>query len=551
MSTILLRRSAFAGALALGIAGNYLLRAPGQPALNVLIWAVAGASLLVWRRHVRGDALRGEVLALLMLAVAFAAAMVWRAAEALTLMNLALAAGLVTFAAARGGVPWLRTSGVGDWAVGVVRVGLMMAAGPFGWIQRRPAAVEDRAPVPAWRVRTRLAVRGTVLAIPALIVFTALLGSADPVFARVLGNLVSIDIADILPHVALTAILAWLTLGYLRAFDTVPSRQVELPGSPGLAHGEVAVALWLVNALFLLFVAIQVRYLFGGGAVVEVTPGLGYAEYARRGFFELVAVAALVIPLQLIADWAAAPDMRRAAAPDIERAAAPDIERAAAPDIERAAAPEADHAAVTFADRAAVAGSDQAAEPAAKRDRKVLRVSALVQLVLLAGIIASAVYRMQLYQDAYGLTELRLYVSVFMGWVTFVLLWLGATVLRGRRQHFAVGALASALLCAATLNAVNPQALIARTNVERAAAGRAYDPAYAASLGADAVPTLVRLMPRLAAADRCILGERLGRWTDEPVDDWRTWNYGEWRARRAVRGVFLDPCPGTAAKASA
>jgi two-component system sensor histidine kinase BaeS len=202
--------------------------------------------------------------------------------------------------------------------------------------------------------------------------------------------------------------------------------------------------------------------------------------------------------------------------------------------------------------------ADWAAAPAAGGRRLILRGSALVQLVLLGGIIWSAVHRMQLYQHAYGLTELRLYVSVFMGWVTFVLVWLGATVLRDRRQHFAIGALVSALLCAAGLNAVNPHAFIARTNVERAVSGRAYDPAYAASLSADAVPTLVRLMPRLAAADRCILGQWLSRWTDEPiadkpiadkpvadkpVADWRVWNYGEWRARQAVRSVALPRCP--------
>jgi hypothetical protein len=486
MRADVVRRSAFAGALALGVAGDLLLRVPGQPALNVLIWAVAGAALLVWRRRLRGDTLQGEVLVLLALAVAFAAALVWRAAEALTLMNLAIAAGLVTFAAARGGVPWLRTAGVGEWAVAAVRVGLLMAAGPLGWIDRAPAA-DERAPVSAWRGRARMALRGTALALPALIVFAALLMSADPVFERVLEDIV--DISDLLPHVAFAAVLAWLTLGYLRAFDTVPGATVKPPKSPALAPGEVAVALWIVNALFLLFVAIQIRYLFGGGTLVEVTPGLGYADYARRGFFELVAVAALVIPLQLTADWAAA--------------------------------------------------------PAAGRSRLILRSSALVQLLLLGGIIASAVYRMQLYQEAYGLTELRLYVSVFMGWVTFVLLWLGATVLRGSRQHFAVGALVSGLLCLAVLNAVNPQAFIARTNVGRALSGRAYDPAYAGSLGADAVPTLVRIMPRLAPADRCVVAQRLSRWTDAPPADWRVWNYGEWRARQAVRAVALEPCPET------
>jgi hypothetical protein len=72
----------------------------------------------------------------------------------------------------------------------------------------------------------------------------------------------------------------------------------------------VSVALWILNLLFLGFMAVQLRYLFGGADLVEVTAGLGYAEYARRGFFELVATAALVVPILLVADWAAAPDTR-------------------------------------------------------------------------------------------------------------------------------------------------------------------------------------------------------------------------------------------------
>ena len=56
--------------------------------------------------------------------------------------------------------------------------------------------------------------------------------------------------------------------------------------------------LGLLDALFLAFVAVQARYFFGGTqrlALLELT----YAEYARRGFFELLAVAGLVVPLLL------------------------------------------------------------------------------------------------------------------------------------------------------------------------------------------------------------------------------------------------------------
>ena len=66
---------------------------------------------------------------------------------------------------------------------------------------------------------------------------------------------------------------------------------------------ELGVPLGLLNLLFLSFVLVQVRYFFGGAASVALTPGLTYSEYARRGFFELVAVSALVLPLLLLTHW--------------------------------------------------------------------------------------------------------------------------------------------------------------------------------------------------------------------------------------------------------
>ena len=59
----------------------------------------------------------------------------------------------------------------------------------------------------------------------------------------------------------------------------------------------------VVDLLFLAFVLVQFRYLFGGAELVRGLTGMSYADYARRGFFELVAVAALSLPLLLLADW--------------------------------------------------------------------------------------------------------------------------------------------------------------------------------------------------------------------------------------------------------
>jgi len=251
---------------------------------------------------------------------------------------------------------------------------------------------------------------------------------------------------------------------------------------PRINLAEGAVALGLLNALFLVFVAIQLRYLFGGADLVRVTPGLSYAEYARRGFFELVAAAALVIPLLLLADWC----IRR------ERNA----------------------------------------------EQWLFRSLALGQLLLVFAILGSALYRMRIYWQTYGLTEPRLYATMVMLWVAFVLAWLGATVLRGRRERFAFGALAAGVATALVLNLLNPQAIIVKVNAGRAAAGEAYDVAYAKQLSGDAVPALVSSLSRLPPSERChVAGLLLERWGKARAGGWRTFNQGDWRARRAVTAV--------------
>jgi hypothetical protein len=92
----------------------------------------------------------------------------------------------------------------------------------------------------------------------------------------------------------------------------------ELLSPPGLRFATTATALGALDLLFLLFVAVQARWLFGGARTVAETTGLTIAEYARRGFFELVTAAALVLPLLLLADWATqrdTPQQRTRSAP--------------------------------------------------------------------------------------------------------------------------------------------------------------------------------------------------------------------------------------------
>jgi len=221
---------------------------------------------------------------------------------------------------------------------------------------------------------------------------------------------------------------------------------------------------------------------------VQAVSGLSYAEYARSGFFQLVSVAALSLPLLLAADWLLG-----------------------------------------------------------ERDRPVLRrfrVLALLMLLLLDVMLASALYRMRLYTVEYGLTELRFYTTAFMGWLVLVFGWFAATVLRGRRARFAPGAVAAAALVLGALNLLNPDALIARTNLARVAEGREVDVAYIAGLSADALPTIRRSLPALPTSQRCAIGVAVrDRWSKAFEAD-RRWTISFSRASRAASEGW-DPAPGT------
>ncbi|NNG15418.1 MAG: DUF4173 domain-containing protein, partial [Gemmatimonadales bacterium] len=125
--------------------------------------------------------------------------------------------------------------------------------------------------------------------------------------------------------------------------------------------------------------------------------------------------------------------------------------------------------------------------------------------------------------------------TAFMAWLGIVMVWFAVTVLRGRREPFASGAVAAGLLVVLSLNILNPDALIARLNAARAVAGAEFDAAYAASLSGDAVPELIASLEHLTPANRCVVAARiLERWPAAADADWRTWNLGRWRARRIV-----------------
>jgi hypothetical protein len=481
----------------LGVVGDALLRAPGPPALNLSLWitSVAVAVLALHRRAAL--ALDRERIAWLVIGVVLAAGLSWRDAPPLKLLALGCATLTFALAAHRLDASWVRHAGVVRYA-GALALGAL-----HGWTAAVLALLDatlstrsvETGGAGRWRSAAAVA-RGLVIALPLLAVFGALFMSADAVFADLVLNVVRIDVELIAGHLLLFAVATWLATGYLRGFLT----GTELPALRGLWRDgallgltakrltlgitEVATALAALDLLFLVFVIVQFRYLFGGDALVHVTPDLTYAEYARRGFFELVFAVFLVVPVLLAADWL----------------------------LERRS----------------------------RRDDVVFRSLAGVQIGLVLAITASALQRLRLYHATYGLTESRFYAMVLLIWIGAMLFWLAATVLRGRRHSFAFGTLASGLATVALLFVVNPDAVIARANVARMASADApvrFDVAYATSLSADAVPVLIDALPALPSDVQCpVARHMLRRWPPDGDRSIRSWNWSAARASNAVRG---------------
>jgi hypothetical protein len=462
-------------AFGLGVLGDTLLRATPW-GINFTIGAGAAAVAATWLGPSPSTA-RRDVRALAWAGAAMAIGVAWREAELLTLANVAAVGGLFILALVRARGLRLETAGVRRYVAAGVAVAVVLVRGAL------PVLAMPLPASPGGGRRLREVAIGAVLALPVLIVFGMLLASADPVFERVARSVFAWDTERVVSHVGLITIFTWLAMGFLVALnaaghpDAAPGDEALTLVRP-LGIVEIGIPLGTLAALFAVFAGIQAGYLFGGDAIVQARAGLGYADYARRGFFELVTVTVLVMPLLLAAD-----------------------------------------------------GLLDRGNPSVVRGFRAL---ATILLALLSLIVVSAGYRLWLYFVAYGMTSDRVYAAATMVWVAAALAWFSVTVLRGRRGPFALGAGVAALGVLVALNVINPDAVVARVNVARAQSGAELDLQYLAGLSGDGLPALSRAAAALGPDARCRLAADLEpRWRDTS-GDWRTWNLGRARARAAV-----------------
>ena len=508
-----------ADALLLGIVGDAILRVPTWGA-NMAVWSIAIVAAMITLARRRYEVVPADARWLLIPALALSALFALRNSEYLAVYNTFAFIGtlaLLATAISQGTERRVLESRFRDLAQSAVIVGITTFVGMIALLLSDVSFRQVAGARGAGRVIAAL--RAALVAIPLLLVFGSLFASADPVFARLASDLFRIDAATVASHLAVTGIISWFVGGLLRATVLSSGRiNFSLPFPDGaLGLTEVATALGSLVALFGAFVIVQLRYFFGGDALVQATAGMSYADYARRGFFELVTVSTLVLPVLLSANAL----LRRGTL----------------------------------------------------RADVVFRALSGTLLGLLAIIMYSAVARMQLYMSVYGLSMDRLLATVFMGWLAVVFVWFAATVLRGRERLFTAGVLVSGWGTLIALNLVDPAGYVARFNIARAEQGKEVDVRYIASLGADAAPALARHLAReqvvppaswivpgqdsVTAAgaapnalarwsagggresadfgERCEAARRLLRdWGGQSSNDWRSWSLSRSRARTAV-----------------
>lgn len=350
----------------------------------------------------------------------------------------------------------------------------------------------------------RSSLTGIAMASTLAVVLLILLASGDAFFASMLRTTALGDrLVDVM--IVIAGSLWWLSLVLvgrrvprvdptLTSSKAQPMKSVSVAAfAPRGAVGgrEVACVLTTVAVVLGGYVSSLAIGALGGSEYVQRRTGLTYAEYARSGFFQLLAVVAIV-------------------------------------------------GTVLIASRHIIAGS--------ARRRQLLIVALIVAAFTLVMVVVS-IMRLQTYRNVFGLTMLRFSTTVFAAWLGVVVVMIVVALVRTRWEPRLVSAVViSAYATLVVTHFANPEAIVARENIERidwaggatrSSDGAEFDSAYLGTqLSDDAVPTLIRHLDELPAEQRDALLHHLCSQRDDTDHGW-SWNRSRAHAANALSGT----CP--------
>ncbi|MEV4561914.1 DUF4153 domain-containing protein [Kitasatospora sp. NPDC049285] len=338
------------------------------------------------------------------------------------------------------------------------------------------AALKNRQ-FPA-RNRMMPVVKAVGVSLLLLIVFGWLFAGADSTVADLLDSLVpSMDAGEFPLRMVLFLGGVLLALGAAHT-AAAPRRWDRMTMPVGKERGrlEWAMPLVVMNLLFGTFVVVQLVVLIGGYGSIMARTGMTPAAYARQGFWQLLWIALLTLVVVALAKF--------------------------------------------WAPR----GNDG--------DRLLVKVLLGLLCTLTLVVVGTALVRMSLYMDAFGLTRLRVNVAAMEIWlgVVFLLVLFGSVLASRRWLPRAV--VLSAAVALAAFGLVRTDALIAEQNVARFhdSGNTQLDVAYLRGLSVDAVPALDQLPDDWRT---CAL-QPLAADLDGAAAPWYAISYSEARARQIL-----------------
>jgi hypothetical protein len=301
----------------------------------------------------------------------------------------------------------------------------------------------------------RSVVKGVVIAAPFLIILCWLLSSADLVFQAYVGKIFNFDLnLEIILRALIILVASYVFLGvFSKITEEIKGsdRRPEPTSSPestsenksinkSINFIESSTVLILIELLFLSFIIIQFFYLFGGKDYVwGIEEYITYSQYAKKGFYELI--AASIISFFLIY------------------------------------------------------GLDKSSFRKNLKEKKIFKILSTVLILEMSVIIYSAWTRMAVYVDGYGLTFSRFLVFAFLLWIFSVfLIFLSKKIFQEKKEAvFLFFIFCLSIIFWTGINLINPDAFIAKENIKRLGQKIELDPFYLSRLSVDAMPETVKV----------------------------------------------------------
>jgi len=331
---------------------------------------------------------------------------------------------------------------------------------------------------------------GLLISVPLVFVVIILLSEADKVFEYWIDSFVrrfiNLNLADFIAQLIIGVFVCLTAFSYLWSLrndkdkDFCKSIGDNFRVKKILDPIIVLTVLITVNMIYVVFTVIQFSYLFG--SISSLLPeGVTYAEYARRGFFELVAVTIINVSILIgIIN-------------------------------------------LTKIENSIISG--------------ILKImnSCLVACTMV--MLLSAHFRMSLYEQEYGYTYLRVFTHAFM---LFIFAILVVTLIKVWKENFCLikSYIVISIIAYLAINFFNVDVFIADNNIKRYKAdnSKTIDTEYLSNLSNDAVPYLVKLLDdkneEVVKDVKYVLNSRKKRL--ESKKDWQSFNISDFRAKNVL-----------------